>query len=155
MRLLIPVIVIAFAGILMSCAPRGAVTPEDAYYMLRKACSEGDGAGVEKLLSRQSLARLTTITRALAGMEERQTGPVARELGIPAENLKRLDVRDFLSLQLKIERESGGKVLWPLVSRRISRTIIRGDRAAIVTEGGAEMKLVREGPYWKFDQGLF
>jgi hypothetical protein len=155
MHILTPAIVIAFSVILAGCAPRGALTPEDAYYMLRKACHDGDGAGIEKLLSRQSLVRITTITRMLAGMEDRQAGPVARELGIPAENLKHLDVRDFLSLQLKIERESGGKVLWPLVSRRISRIIIRGDRAAIVTEGGAEMKLVREGPYWKFDQGLF
>ena len=88
-------------------------------------------------------------------MEYLQAGPVARELGIPAESLKRLEARSLLSLQLKIERESGGKMIWPLVSRRIASTQVRGDRASIITESGAEMKLVREGPYWKFEQGLF
>lgn len=141
--------------LLSSCTPRGAVTPEDAYYMLRKACRDGDGAAIEKLLSAQSRARVASLTATLARMDDRQAEGVAREMGVARESLHGLTVKDFLSLQLKIERDTGGKALWPLVSRRIAKTTVKDDRAAVINEDGVEMKLVREGPYWKFEGGIF
>ncbi|MBP7584772.1 MAG: hypothetical protein KBA61_12095 [Spirochaetes bacterium] len=142
-------------ALLASCAPRGAVTPEDAYYMLRKACRDGDGPGVERLLSQRSHARVLSLTATLARMDDGQAEGVAKEMGVPRESLRTLTVKDFLSLQLRIERDTGGKALWPLVSRRIAKTTIKGDTAAVITEDGVEMKLVREGPYWKLDGGIF
>ena len=150
MRILNGAAAAALAAItLASCAPRHALTPQAAFGDLGKAFRASDAAALERQLSRASVDKIRKITKLFAAMEESQLEALSRAYDIPAEKLKRLTVRQYCALMLRMDRE--GNVIGRAAARRIVGVNRDGNRAAVRADNGMELSFVKEGPYWFFD----
>ncbi len=139
-------------ALMASCAPRGALSPEEAYYMFRKAVRDGDAAAVESVLSKDALARVSSLAKALAAMDGSRRTAVAKELRMSESAFASLTVRDFIALQLKLDAADEGGIA-SSVSSGIGGVTVNGGKARLVTAHGAELLFVKEDLYWKLDSG--
>jgi hypothetical protein len=139
-------------GLVLSCSPQAAVTPRDAFNDLQKAFRASDAAALEQQLSRDSIAKIREAAALFSRMEDRQIEALSEKLGVPAERLKRLSVRDYCALTLAYDRERNA------VRTATRQDIVginkKGNRAVIRVSNGMELPFVKEGPYWKFDMTL-
>lgn len=134
---------------LASCAPRNALTPQDAFSDLNRAFRAADAAALERQLSRGSVDRIRKITKLFAAMEERQLEALSRSYDMPAGRLKRLTVRDYCGIIIRMDRE--GNVIGKAAARKIVGVNRDGNRATVRADNGMELTFVKEGPYWLFD----
>lgn len=150
MRALTACLIFMCAG----CASQGALTPEEAYYSLRAACIREDAPAVEKLLSKNSIKRIETVVSQIARLEGARAEGFAREMKTAPEALKALTVTKFIALQLSLEK-AGTPQFVPFLRSKPKNISINEKSATIVNENGIMMKLVKEGPYWKFEESFF
>jgi hypothetical protein len=136
---------------LLSCKPRGPLTPEDAFDRLKDAYSHEDIEAIENLLSRQSRFKILKIIRMISQMDEDQLRALAIRFGITIDRLKNLTIRDYLSLQLVLGKKIGEDILKDVTRYKIIGKDIRGNSAVIQLENGMELNFTKEGPYWKLD----
>ena len=134
---------------LVSCAPRNALTPQDAFKNLDRAFRAADAADLERQLSRGSVNRIRKVTSLFAAMDDRQRDALSRSYGVPAEKLKRLTVRDFCGIMIGMDRDRN--VIGRAAARKIVGVNRNGNRAAVRADNGMELNFVKEGPYWLFD----
>jgi len=146
---------ITAVALFASCAPRGALSPEDAYYMFRKALRDNDAAAVEKILSKNALARVSSLAKALASMNGSQRAAVAKELRVSESALASLTAGDYIALQLKLDAASKGPGISTVVASGIGGVTVNDGKARLVTAHGAELRFVKEDLYWKLDTGPF
>ena len=139
--------------LLVSCAPRAALTPQAAFHDLKEAFRASDAAGLERQLSLESVRKVRSMTGLFSRMDDHQLDALARKFNVPAERLKNLSVRDFCALTLGIDK--GKNVIGIAVTRAIVGIDRKGRRAVIRVDNGMELPFVKEGPYWKFDMTGF
>lgn len=149
MRVIIASTLIFIAG----CTAFGALTPEDAYYQLRRACLRGDAEAVVPLLSKNTQQRMETIVGKINALDASRMEALATEMKISAGDLKNLTITKFISIQLLLEKKSP-RIIYFLQSKP-RQTTIHENRATLINEAGVMMKLVREGQYWKFEESVF
>ncbi|MBN2159429.1 MAG: hypothetical protein JW807_08535 [Spirochaetes bacterium] len=150
MRLLTAVSLFVCAALpILSCKPQAALTPQAAFHDLRAAFRSSDAASLERQLSQESLKKISRIASLFSRMEERQLEALSGRLGLPAERLKRLSVRDYCAIILSFER--GGNAVATALRYDIVGVDRDGVRALVRVENGMELTFVKEGPYWKFD----
>lgn len=153
MRILMSLAAALLAAVLMlSCSPQAAVTPRGAFDDLRRASAAGDAAALERQLSHGSMARIREAAALFSRMDDRQIGALSDRLGMDAERLRNMSVRDYCALTLA----AGGKQ--NLIRNATRQDIVgvsrKGARAVIRVSNGMELPFVKEGPYWKFDMTL-
>lgn len=136
------------------CAPRGPLSPEEAYYGLRAACMQGDGEEVARFLSANTLQRLEHLIAGIRSLPEDRLKTLANEMKTTPENLKTLTPPRFIALQLAMEK-TGTRAIIPFLQAKPTKVTVNENRAELVTEAGVMMKLVKEGPYWKFEESVF
>jgi hypothetical protein len=139
---------------LVSCTPRGALSPEEAYYRLRAAFVHGNAEAVEKLLSENSQKSLGMIIARLASLEEKRAIRISQEMKIVPAELKRLTIRKFILLHFQSERNETMNFL-QLLRSKPSHISINGNRAILINEAGVPFELVKEDIYWKFEKSFF
>ncbi len=137
--------------LIYSCKPRGALTPEDAFMMLREAYSRNDSTAIENLLSRRSREKVETIITVISQMDDVRLRTLAMRFGVTVDRLRDMTVRDFLSLELMLGKKIGEDTLADLTRYEIIGKDVKGNRAVLRTENGMEIIFVKEGPYWKLD----
>ncbi len=140
--------------LISGCAPRGPLSPEEAYYGLRQACLQGDGEAVMTFLSVNTIQRMEHIIAEIRSLNEERLKALAGEMMTTPENLKTLTLPRFLSLQLSMEK-SGPRAIIPFLQTKPAKITVHENRATLINEAGVMMKLVKEGPYWKFEEGVF
>lgn len=140
------------AVIMIACSPGAAVTPRGAFDDLRRASASGDAAALERQLSSGSVARIREAAALFSRMDERQLGALSEKLGVGAERLRRMSVRDYCFLTLAADRERN--VIRTATRQQIVGVSRSGGRAVIRVSNGMELLFVKEGPYWKFDMTL-
>jgi hypothetical protein len=139
-------------GLVFSCSPRAAVTPRAAFNDLREAFRASDAAALERQLSQDSIAKIREAAVLFSRMEDRQLEALSEKLGVPAERLKRLSVRDYCALTLAYDRDRN--VVRTATRQDVVGVNRKGSRAVIRVSNGMELFFVKEGPYWKFDMSL-
>ncbi len=139
--------------VLMSCAPRAALTPQAAFHDLEEAFRKSDAALLERQLSRESVRKIRYMTGLFSRMEDRQLSALSEKFNVPAERLKKLTVRDYCALTLALDRNKS--VIGTAASRAVVGIDRKGSRAVIRVDNGMELPFVKEGPYWKFDMTGF
>ncbi|HOD13325.1 MAG TPA: hypothetical protein PLA65_06215 [Spirochaetota bacterium] len=150
LRAVFPFIALALA--LVSCSPQAAVTPRGAFNDLREAVRAGDAAALERQLTTASLARMREAAALFSRMEDRQVEALSEKLGVDAQRLRRLSVRDYCALTLAAGGERN--VIRVAARQEIVGVSRKGARAVIRVSNGMELHFVKEGPYWKFDMTL-
>lgn len=137
----------------VSCTPRAALTPEDAYLDFKLAVKRSDGRALAEQLSAASLRKVTAMTGMLAKMDERQATAVAARYGVKPERLRRLSAADFMTVSLAAE--GGSNIYKQAASQRLVGIERQGTRAVARLENGMFLSFIKEGPYWKLDlEGL-
>jgi hypothetical protein len=152
MRVLGPIAPALVAALVISCSPQAAVTPRDAFRDLKEAYRAQDAAALERQLSQNSLANIRQATVLFSRMDDRQLEALAEKLGVPAERLKRMSVRDYCDIALAYDRDRN--VVRVATAQDIVGVNKKGNRAVIRVANGMELPFVKEGPYWKFDLSL-
>lgn len=138
-----------FSMAAFSCSPQAAVTPQDAFYNLKKAFEKSDAVALERQLSQGSIVKIRRITALFSQMNNRQIKSLSVLYGIPEEKFKKLTVREYLNLMLAVERDRN--VIGVVTSNRIVGINRDGNRAIVRVGNGMELAFIKEGPYWKFD----
>jgi len=138
---------------LLSCAPQAALTPQAAFHDLKDAFRKSDAAGLERLLSRDSVRKIRYMTGLFSRMDERQLDALSEKFKVSPERLKKLSVRDYCALTLSPGR--GSNVIGTATARAVVGIDRKGPRAVIRVDNGMELPFVKEGPYWKFDMTGF
>ena len=87
----ISVFLLLFIG---ACAPRGALSPEEAFASLQKAYHRSDAREAVALLSQNSMKKISEITSAISGMEDEQINALSSRLNIPVKKLRTLSPED-------------------------------------------------------------
>lgn len=137
--------------LIYSCKPRGALTPEDAFIMLRDAYSRNDSAAIENLLSRRSRKKVETIITVISQMDDARLRALAMRFDVTVDRLRDMTIRDFLSLELMLGKKIGEDILADATRYEIIAKDVKGNRAILRVENGMEISFVKEGPYWKLD----
>jgi len=133
--------------LLMSgCTPQAALTPQAAFHDLQQAFLRSDAAALERQLSTASVKRVRRMASLFSNMDDRQRAAVAKRLQIDEERIKRLSVRDWCALAVRMD-----KGLREAASCRIVGIDRSDGRATIRVDNGMELYFVKEGPYWKLD----
>jgi len=145
------IIISALAAVLagVSCKPAGPLTPEDAFYELRRAFNDSDAGAVTALLSSASVKKIMEITGEFSRMDNDRIRSVAAYYDVKPERMKTLSVEDYITLYLAIEKKRGPSNT--AVGFDIVAVDIQGNAAAVSVRNGMTINFVREGPYWKFD----
>ncbi len=141
------------AIVLLSCAPRAALTPQAALHDLKEAFLKSDAALLEHQLSRESVRKIRYMTGLFSRMDERQLDALSKKFSVPADRLKNMTVRDYCALTLSLDREKN--VIGAATARSVVGIDRKGSRAVIRVDNGIELPFVKEGPYWKFDMTGF
>ena len=143
--------IISVPLLIYACKPRGALTPEDAFMMLKEAYSRNDSAAIENLLSRRSTKKIDKIITLISHMDDAQLRALATRFDVPVDRLRDMTIRDFLSLELMLGKKIGGDVLADATRYEIIGKDVKGGRTILRVENGLELAFVKEGPYWKLD----
>jgi len=152
MRVLGPIASALVAALAISCSPQAAVTPRDAFRDLKEAFRASDAAALERQLSQDSRANIREAAALFSRMDDRQLAALSGKLGVPADRLKRLSVRDYCAIALAYDRERN--VVRVATGQDIVGVNKKGNRAVIRVANGMDLPFVKEGPYWKFDMTL-
>ncbi len=147
------IVIVSALIFITGCTAQGALSPEDAYYRLRVSCHSGDAEAVVLLLSKSALQRIETLVGKIKALNDARIEALAGEMKTSVDELKNLTTTKFISIQLSLEKSSPQII--PLLQSKLRETVIHENRATLINDAGVMMKLVKEGPYWKFDEGIF
>jgi hypothetical protein len=136
---------------LVSCKSSGPLSPEEAFVALRDAFIKSDAGKIEKLLSKRSILKIRKITGMISSMPDSQLEALARSFNTDAVTLKRLSVKDYLTLQLSLSNRISEDIFKEIIKNDIVGIDQKDSTANIRIENGMELVFVKEGPYWKFD----
>ncbi len=150
MRAIIFIVVLFIAG----CAAQGALTPEEAYYGLRAAWTRGDAQSVHKFISSSSLQNIETLAEKIRSLDDVRLQALARAMNTAPENLKTLTPEKLIAIQIAAEQTSSSPIA-QFLRAKPAKITIHENTAEIINKDGVMMKLVKEGPYWKFEEGVF
>ena len=145
----------ALFALFISCKSEGALTPEDAFKSITNAYCKSDAEAVVKHLSQGSIEKIKTITKMISSMNDNQLTALSKRYGVNTERIKRLSVKDYISIQLSIGKDIGDDVNREISKYSIIGIDIKGKRATVRVENGMELSFVKEGPYWKFDMEYY
>jgi hypothetical protein len=140
---------IILLGLLASCTPRAALTPQAAFYDLKTAFQASNADMLARQLSKGSLEKINRMTALFSQMDDRQLESLSKKFGVPAEKLKNLGVQGYCVLALGMNRDRN--VIGIATRYAIVGVDREGKKAVIRVENGMELTFVKEGPYWKFD----
>jgi len=132
-----------------SCAPQGALTPEDAFTQLRDAAGRNDTEAVVRLLSIDSRKKIESAITVIARMDNKQISALSRTYGIAAGRMKNLSVKDYVFFSMVIDKN--GSIFKEILVHSPVGVDRNRHRAVVRLENGMEFEFVQEGPYWKFD----
>ena len=135
----------------ISCKPDGPLTPEKAFEELRNAYHNKDASAVINVLSRGSIDKIRSIITMISSMNEIQLKSLSERLGVTVDQMKKLDVKDYMELQLKVGEKIGEDIMKEILKYKIIGVDIIKERAVVRLENGMTLVFVKEGGYWKFN----
>lgn len=143
---------VVLSGILfLSCSPKGAVTPEMAFLMLRDAYNSNDSESFSSHLSRDAMMKIRYILGKIKTMDSTQCGKIASELGTDCNALKNLTPEGYISLQFALDRKPGNTTYKTVLQSEIAGKKTISNRCILRMTNGMDITFVKEGPYWKLD----
>lgn len=145
------ILIIALLLPLISCKPKGPVTPEEAYAALKSAYLNSDAGKIEELLSERSIAKVKNMIRIISSMPDFQLRALGDSFGTDADTLRNLSVKEYLSLQLSLGNRIGEETFKEIIKYNITGIDKKESQAIVRIENGMEFVFIKEGPYWKFD----
>ncbi len=135
----------------ISCKSEGPLTPEQAFEELRNAYHNKDAASVVSLLSKGSVDKVKSIITMISSMNEVQLKSLSERLGATVDEMKKLEVKDYMALQLNAGEKIGDDMMKDILKHKIIGVDIVKERSVVRLENGMELDFVKEGPYWKFN----
>ncbi len=135
----------------LSCAPKGPLTPELTFAMLKDAYMDNDADAFLGLISSESRNRIDQITAMMREMDAEQVKAFSEKFNITPERIKRITAKDYIALQLNIDRQPGNDMLGIILTSQIVRKKGGQKRCALQAANGMELSFVKEGAYWKLD----
>ncbi|MCX7679579.1 MAG: hypothetical protein N2316_10220 [Spirochaetes bacterium] len=146
--------IIAIAFFLITCTPKGALTPEEAYYGLKAAYQQGNDEAVIQYLSTSTLQKMEELIAKITSSDVTVLQAWAESMMSTPEELRRLTPKTFIALQRRMDKKAEVQLASFFLTKPIA-IAIKENRAEIINEAGIKMKLVKEGPYWKFEESIF
>jgi hypothetical protein len=144
------IIIILFFLFVFSCKQEGPLSPEEAHTSLTNAYMNADAEKLESLLSERSKEKIRNITVMFASMNESQLKALGKKFNTDPARLKKLSVRDYLTLQFS-QPDKSRDILKIITDQKITGVDINGSNSVARLENGMEISYVKEGRYWKFD----
>jgi hypothetical protein len=141
--------IIFVALMFSSCQPGGALTPEQAFYTVKKHINNIDSEGIKQILSDKSKKKIINTLKSISKMDEKQLELISAKYNYPINNIKSFSVSDFIT-QYIFHRKSYN-LLINIVKHKITAIDIRNNRAQIKVDNGMIVDFVKEGPYWRLD----
>lgn len=136
---------------IISCKPRGPLTPEDAFDRVKIAYEKDDSEAIEFLLSDASRKKIQNMISMIKQMPSKRLKALSKRLKVTPEDLKNITVREYLALQFKMSKRIGEDTLKEITKYKIIGKDIKGNRAVLRVENGMELTFIKEGPYWRLD----
>ncbi|MCU0822806.1 MAG: hypothetical protein MUC95_10120 [Spirochaetes bacterium] len=136
---------------LVSCKQEGPLTPDQAFDELKDAYNKKDAAAVIGVLSGGSVEKIKGIIGMISSMNEVQLKSLSERLGATVDEMKKLDVRGYMSLQFKAGEKTGDNMMGDILKHKIIGIDTNKDKAMIRLDNGMELPFIREGGYWKFN----
>lgn len=143
------IIIIMIFGI--SCKSEGPLTPEQAFEELRNSYHKKNASAVINVLSKESIEKIKSIIIMISSMNEIQLKSLSERFGVTVDEMKKLDVINYMALQLKVGEKIGEDMMEEILKYKIIGVDIVKEKAVVRLENGMELVFVKEGGYWKFN----
>lgn len=139
---------------IISCAPRRALTPEDAYYGFKAAYLQGNDEEALNFLSSSTIKKMEDLIKKIKSFDDSKLQALALSMKCSIEELKTITPAKIISLQRRMDKNERVKII-SFFESKPATIKIHENWAEIINESGIKMVLVKEGPYWKFSESIF
>lgn len=143
--------IFAFTINFFGCKARGPVTPEESFAILKKSYFNSDNKTIAKLLSKNSLLKMTKIKKDFSSMNDSQIESLSQYFKAPAADLKNLSNENFIKYFFIPDLEKIAKY----EDFSMQKILREKDSAVVLLKNGAKLNFIQEGPYWMLDISNF